>query len=86
LLEIYPARVVKEDGREIIVNTLMAHPRTQYKNLPKYFNKYVSKDIFKDLIILGVPYFKLNSKRLFEEMELITKEGHTIYTEKAFKY
>ena len=85
LTEIYPGKVIKSDGSEVIVNTLIANPLTEYKKITRYYRKNIPKHIYSDLTIGNVNYSIIYPKELFNVMRVLTHKGITMYTKKAFK-
>ena len=83
--EIYSGLVIKSDGSQILVRTLIAHPATLYKEITKFYKRYIPNHIYEDMIINNVNYCYIKPKELFNEMRILSKNVITIYSKKAVK-
>lgn len=84
--EVFDARVVNYEKDEIIVKTLVPHVRIGFRDLKKYLNKHIHRDICTTKTISGMLFFTCQSKPLLEKMTNLSKEGKTIYTKGAFQH
>ena len=77
--EIYECKVIDNDRNTRKIKTLAASPDIQHRNVIKFFRKYIPVDICQIMTYKGVSFFTADSKRLFDKMVLLAKEGKTIY-------
>jgi len=77
--EIYECKVIDNDRNIRKIKTLVASPEIQHRNVIKFFRKYIPEDICKVMTCKGVSFFTADSKKLFDKMLLLAKEGKTIY-------
>lgn len=72
---------VKTPGSTIIeVETLAAHQRIKYRNIPKYIKTNIESSIAKDFSFHGIPFYRAKAKELYEAMGKLAEQGITIYT------
>jgi len=77
--EIYECKVIDNERNIRMIKTLVASPEIQHRNVIKFFRKYIPEDICKVMTFKGVSFFTTDSKKLFDKMVLLAKEGKTIY-------
>jgi aminoglycoside 3-N-acetyltransferase len=78
--KVYECRVIDKYGNSTLVKTLVASKEIKDRNVKRFMKLYIPKDICKHLTYKGVSFFMADSKRLFEEMVILVKEGKTIYS------
>ncbi|MFN8257512.1 MAG: AAC(3) family N-acetyltransferase [Bacteroidales bacterium] len=77
--EIYEGLSIDYEGNKLFVKTLVPHPNPGRRKITKYIKKYIESKIGFDFKHKGVKYFTLDSKKLFLQMDILTKKGITIY-------
>ena len=77
--EVFDAKVIDWDGREMVVRTRAAHRRIRWRNVPKYMARYVPEEICRDFTANGSRYFRAASKALYLKMDELARKGITIY-------
>jgi aminoglycoside N3'-acetyltransferase len=81
--EVFEARVRKQDGTVINMQTFAAHPQIHHNDITSFFEKYVSDSRNRNLVVRGNRFFTVNAQLLYETIVKKAEEGVTIYTEKA---
>jgi aminoglycoside 3-N-acetyltransferase len=77
---IYSGKVVDREGRALVVETLVAHRRIRWRNIPKYVRHHVPREVCRDLKINGINFFTARAGELYAAMEQLTARGITIYS------
>jgi len=85
LSEVFVARVRAKDGSEIRVPTLAAHPQIKNNDINNFLKKHVDLSVSRNLTIKGNRFFIAHPKELFNIIVELSKEGKTIYSDKAFE-
>ena len=75
----YFGKVKLVSGELISVETLVAHPNIQKRNIPAFLRKYMSKSIFSSCQIRGSDFFVADANALFSRMIELAKQNITIY-------
>jgi aminoglycoside 3-N-acetyltransferase len=78
--KIYECKVIDNDQNIRIVRTLVASRNINQRNVIKFVNKYIPEDICRLIKYKGISFFTTDSKRLFEKMAILAREGKTIYS------
>lgn len=73
------AKVIDQNASEFFIETLIPHKNISRRDTPGFFDKNITSDACKSFSFKGVNYFTANPKVLFQQMEKLAKEGHTIY-------
>jgi len=73
------ARVVLENGEEIIVKTRYGNGKVRKKDFVKFFKQHVSKQSCKMFQFKSMNFFTCNPALLFEEMLQLANKGITLY-------
>jgi aminoglycoside 3-N-acetyltransferase len=85
--KLFESKCINYQGEQVIVKTYAHNMRKMNFNLPKFFNKYVPKDICNDLIINNVPFFIADANLLFDYMlNLAVEDNITIYHKYYYKW
>jgi len=72
-------RVIDQNNQELIIETLVPHLNIGHRDIPGFFNKYVSNGVCRSFTYQGVNYFSTEPTLLFKELERLAKQGKTIY-------
>ncbi|NOX86757.1 MAG: AAC(3) family N-acetyltransferase [Chlorobi bacterium] len=78
--EVYRCKVIDEKGNTIEVNTLVPHINIAHRNIPAFFDKYISKDAYQKFRYRGINFFEVSPRQLFDEMKLLAGKNITIYS------
>lgn len=78
--KVYKCKVIDNERNTIEVKTLVAAQGIKNRNVKRFMKVNISQDICKLINYKGIAFFKVDSKRLFEEMVNLAKEGKTIYS------
>ena len=81
--EVFEAKVKKEDGSFVIVNTLAAHPQIKNNDIIGFLKKHIPESICRNFTVRGNRFFVAHPKELFDSIIELSKEYKTIYTDKA---
>lgn len=81
--EVFEARVRIQDGSEITVKTLAAHPQIHHNDINLFLSKYIDKSVSRNVTIRGNRFFIAHPVELFNSIVDLSKEDKTIYTKKA---
>jgi len=84
--EIYHGKIVNEYKEEIIVDTLIASVNLQHRNVGKFINKHISKEICSEIKINKVLYFQVKANSFLNNMIKLAKNNLTIYKKKVYKF
>ncbi len=84
--ELFKAKCIDYDGEMKIVKTYAHDMKKMDFNLPAFFDKYVEKEICRDINIQGMKFFVAHSKPFISRMiQLAEEEKITIYKKKHYK-
>ncbi|OFY49734.1 MAG: hypothetical protein A2W85_07685 [Bacteroidetes bacterium GWF2_41_31] len=72
-------RVIDQNNQELIIETLVPHLNIGHRDIPGFFNKYISKEACRSTSFQGVNYFSANPSLLFDELKKLAERGKTIY-------
>jgi len=72
-------RVINQNNQELIIETLVPHLNIGHRDIPGFFNKYISKEACRSTSFQGVNYFSANPSLLFDELKKLAERGKTIY-------
>jgi len=78
--KIYECKVIDDKNKTRIVRTLVASREINQRNVKKFVKYYIPHDICTLFNYKGIPFFTADSKRLFEKMVALAREGKTIYS------
>jgi aminoglycoside 3-N-acetyltransferase len=78
--KVYECKVIDYDGKTRVFRTLVASKEIIHRNGIKFVKNYIPRDICRLIKYKGISFFTADSKRLFEKMVLLAKEGKTIYS------
>jgi aminoglycoside 3-N-acetyltransferase len=77
--KIYECKVIDNDRNIRTIKTLVASRDIKNRNGIRFIKRYIPEEICKLINYKGVPYFRADSKKLFDKMVILAKEGKTIY-------
>jgi len=72
-------KVIDAEGKQVEVKTLVPHKNISNRDIPGFFNKYISKATCNSFCYKGTNFFSINPKILFEEMKSLAGKSKTIY-------
>jgi aminoglycoside 3-N-acetyltransferase len=78
--KVYECKVIDYEGKTRLIRTLVASKEIIHRNGIKFVKNYIPRDICRLIKYKGISFFTADSKRLFEKMVLLAKEGKTIYS------
>jgi len=76
----YECKVIDNDNNRLTVLTLAASREIGHRNVKKFIRKYITEDVCRLFRYKGVPFFSADSKKLFDIMASLAREGKTIYS------
>jgi aminoglycoside 3-N-acetyltransferase len=82
--KIFQAAVIDKEGKNRIVETLVAHPNTGLRNVSGFIKKNIPKNICIDFKRKGIDFFKADSLSLLEKMKQLANNNITMYSKKAY--
>ncbi|MCY2990956.1 MAG: AAC(3) family N-acetyltransferase [Planctomycetota bacterium] len=85
--EVFPARVIDQDGAELIVPTVAQSRVTQVltsHSVPRFIRRHVAPAVCRELRSNGVEYFAADARRLYARLEELAGQGVTIYGRPRF--
>jgi aminoglycoside N3'-acetyltransferase len=78
--QVYAARVRDGEGREQVVQTLVAHPRIRWREMAGYVRQHVSEEVCRRMEINGARYYRAEAQKLYARMEELAGRGVTMYS------
>ncbi len=72
-------KVTDTENKQITVKTLVPHINISNRDIPGFFNKYISKTACTSFRYRGSNFFTVNPALLFSEMKTLAAKGKTIY-------
>jgi aminoglycoside 3-N-acetyltransferase len=83
--ELFAARCIDRDGREVFVETYAHEMRSVVHDIPRYVRKHIPAEVCRDLTIEGMKFFRAEAAPLFDVMlRLATREGITCYPRRLY--
>jgi aminoglycoside 3-N-acetyltransferase len=83
--ELFAARCLDYDGREVTVNTYAHDLARMNHDIPRFMRARVSGAACRDMKIKGAPFYRADAARLFDELARLARDGVTIYPREAYK-
>jgi len=80
--KIFECKVIDIYRTTRLVKTLVAHPGIKNRNVKKFMDKYIPNETYNHITYKGIPFFRVDAKKLFEKMIILAKSGKTIYIQK----
>ncbi len=77
---IYKCKVINGKGKTIEADTLIPHINITHRDIPGFFDKYISNDAYQKFRYRGINFFEVYPRPLFEEMKLLAEKKVTIYS------
>ena len=78
--EIYKCKVIDEKRNTTEINTLVPHINITHRDIPGFFDKYISQDAYQKFRYRGVNFFTVSPRQLFDEMKLLAEKNMIIYS------
>ena len=84
--EIFDAPCINYQGERVIVSTY-AHDmsRVVHPNMPVWFQKYVSAEACRDLMVRGMRFFRADAPKLFAEMMGLAERDIVAYPRSVYR-
>ncbi|MCU0461921.1 MAG: AAC(3) family N-acetyltransferase [Bacteroidales bacterium] len=76
----YECKVIDNNNNRLTVLTLVASRDIGHRNVKKFVRKYIKEDVCRLFRYKGVSFFSADSKKLFDIMTSLAREGKTIYS------
>jgi hypothetical protein len=77
---------VNYDNETVIVKTFAHNMRKMNFDLPRFFKKYVSPRVCRDIDIKGMNFFVADAKLLYENLVELARKNITIYKKIHYKW
>jgi len=75
-----PCKVIDEKGNITETDTLVPHINIALRDIPGFFDKYISKDAYQKFRYRGINFFEVSPQQLFDEMKGLAEHKITIYS------
>lgn len=83
--ELFAARCIDRDGREVFVETYAHDMRRVVHDIPRYVKRHIPAEVCRDLTVEGMKFFRAEAAPLFDVMlRLATREGITCYPRRFY--
>lgn len=78
--DIYEGKIRDKDGLIAYVKTLVAHNDIKNRDMPKFFRKFISRDILNIFRIKGNDFYVADANALYQRIVELSEKNITIYS------
>ncbi len=82
---VYTATVRDGAGRDLRVDTLVAHPRIRWRKMLSYMREQVGADLCQRFTIEGRPFYRVDAAAFYARMEELAERGITMYRRGVYR-